>query len=105
VGSAREALRLAQAEPWRRTKALGHADRIRRALGLPAHPSAIVPVQVGEDAAAVRIAEALQARGYDVRAVRPPTVPEGSARLRITTGAHLETDQVDGLIAALQEVL
>lgn len=105
LGASLEAVRIAQAEPWRRAKALAHADRIRKALGLASQPSAIVPVLVGEDAAAVRQAEALQARGFDVRAVRPPTVPEGSARLRITTGAHLEETHVDALIEALQELL
>jgi 8-amino-7-oxononanoate synthase len=57
---------------------------------------------VGADAEAVRVASALQARGFDVRAVRPPTVPEGSARLRITTGAHLEAAQVEALLQALR---
>lgn len=104
LGASLEAVRIAQAEPWRRTKALAHAERIRRALGLASQPSAIVPVLVGEDAAAVRKAEALQARGFDVRAVRPPTVPEGSARLRITTGAHLDEPAVEALIAAVQEL-
>lgn len=104
LGASLEAVRLAQAEPWRRTKALAHADRLRRALGLTFQPSAIVPVLVGEDAAAVRQAQALQARGFDVRAVRPPTVPEGTARLRITTGAHLDEPEVEALIAALLEL-
>jgi len=104
LGASLEAVRLAQAEPWRRTKALAHADRLRRTLGLPPQPSAIVPVLLGEDTVAVRQAQALQARGFDVRAVRPPTVPEGSARLRITTGAHLDEPEVEALIAAMQEL-
>jgi len=104
LGAALEAVRIAQAEPWRRTKALAHAERIRKAFGLAPQASAIVPVLVGEDAASVRKAGALQARGFDVRAVRPPTVPEGSARLRITTGAHLEEPEVEALVAALQEL-
>jgi len=104
LGAALEAVRIAQAEPWRRTKALAHADRLREALGLPPKPSAIVPVLVGEDAAAVQWAETLQAKGFDVRAVRPPTVPEGSARLRITTGAHQDESEVEALVAALQEL-
>ena len=57
---------------------------------------------VGPDTEAVRLAARLQARGFDVRAVRPPTVPEGSARLRITTGAHLTEAQVDALCEALE---
>jgi 8-amino-7-oxononanoate synthase len=98
-------VRIAQTEPWRRARALAHAQRLREVLGQPGVPSAIVPVPVGPDAEAVRLAEVLQARGFDVRAVRPPTVPEGSARLRITTGAHLEEGDVAALAAALREVL
>jgi 8-amino-7-oxononanoate synthase len=105
VGAALEGLKLARTEPWRREQALTRAARLRAALGQPEQPSAIVPVIVGEDAAALRIAEALQAKGFDVRAVRPPTVPEGSARLRITTGAHQRDEDVDALIVALKELL
>lgn len=105
AGAALEGVRIAQAEPWRRGKALAYAERLRTALGLPSGPSAIVPVPVGPDAGAVRLAGRLQAQGFDVRAVRPPTVPEGSARLRITTGAHLEEAQVEALIQALAAAL
>lgn len=102
VGAALEAVRIAQAEPGLRERARGHARRLREALGQPDHLSAIVPVVLGSDAVALRAAHALQAQGFDVRAVRPPTVPEGSARLRITTGAHLPEDAVEALIAALR---
>ena len=105
VGAAIEGLRLARTEPWRREQALHKAARIRTALGLPGQPSAIVPVVLGEDTRAVEVAGKLQAKGFDVRAVRPPTVPEGSARLRITTGAHQQDDEVDALIRTLKEVL
>ncbi|MDR3685267.1 MAG: 8-amino-7-oxononanoate synthase [Geothrix sp.] len=105
LGAALAGLRLARAEPWRRARALALADRLREALGQPSQPSAIVPVPVGADAEAVRRAEALQRQGFDVRAVRPPTVPEGSARLRITTGAHLEDGQVEALLRALLPML
>ena len=104
VGAALAGVRLARTEPWRRERALGLAQRLRWALGHLGQPSAIVPVPVGPDAEAVRRAQALQALGFDVRAVRPPTVPEGSARLRITTGAHLEDAQVDALAAALADL-
>ena len=54
-----------------------------RQLGLAVSGSQIQPVVLGGDRRAVRLAEALQARGYDIRAIRPPTVPEGTARLRL----------------------
>ncbi|WP_243302970.1 aminotransferase class I/II-fold pyridoxal phosphate-dependent enzyme [Geothrix oryzisoli] len=104
VGAALAGARIAQAEPWRRERALAFARGLRNALGQPDLPSAIIPVPVGPDAAAVRLASRLQGLGFDVRAVRPPTVPEGSARLRITTGAHLEEAQVEALIKALREL-
>jgi len=104
LGAALAAVRIAKLEPWRRKRALGYAQRVREALGLPDHPSAIVPVHAGEDARALAWAAQLQAENFDVRAVRPPTVPEGQSRLRITTGAHLEDHQVDALIEALKKL-
>ena len=101
LGAALEGLRLAQAEPWRRERALRLADRLREALGQPHQSSAIVPVPVGGDAAAMDLAHSLQRQGLDVRAVRPPAVPVGEARLRITTGAHLSDPDLDALIIAL----
>ncbi|MBI4913686.1 MAG: 8-amino-7-oxononanoate synthase [Acidobacteria bacterium] len=101
LGASLEAIRVGREETWRRERALGHAAALRRALSLPPGPSAIVPLILGEDRRALAWAQALQAQGFDVRAVRPPTVPEGSARLRITTGAHLEEAQVQDLISAL----
>ena len=103
VAAALEGLRLARLEPWRRERSLALAQTLRTALGQPPQPSAIVPVPVGPDVEAVRLAQSLQAAGFDVRAVRPPTVPEGTARLRITTGAHLGDGQVQALIRALHE--
>lgn len=103
VAAALEGVRIARAEPWRRARALALAELLRQSLGQASQPSAIVPVPVGADAEAVRLAERLQALGMDVRAVRPPTVPEGSARLRITTGAHLDEAQIQALIAALRQ--
>jgi 8-amino-7-oxononanoate synthase len=105
LGAALEGIRLAQAEAWRRERALALAEGLRKALGQPSQPSAIVPIPVGADAEAVRLARLFQNRGFDVRAVRPPTVPEGSARLRITTGAHLSDAELEALILALREVL
>lgn len=72
-------------------------------LGLPLLPSrtAIQPLLLGGDAQAVSAAEALAERGFGVVAIRPPTVPEGGARLRITLSAAHATDQVDALLEAL----
>jgi 8-amino-7-oxononanoate synthase len=105
VGAALAAVALAREERWRAERALGHAARLRQGLGLPPSPSAIVPVVLGSEARAISVAAALQALGFDVRAVRPPTVPAGTSRLRITTGAHQSEAEVEALLAALREVL
>ncbi|HVV26443.1 MAG TPA: 8-amino-7-oxononanoate synthase [Rhizomicrobium sp.] len=78
-----------------------HAAGALRRLGLPASGSQIVPVMVGGDARAVALAAALQARGYDVRAIRPPTVPEGTSRLRIALTLHVTPADIDALFADL----
>lgn len=75
-------------------------DHLKK-LGLPVSGSQIVPVIVGSDGRAVALAGALQKHGYDVRAIRPPTVAEGTARLRIALTRHARLDDVDGLFAAL----
>ena len=102
VAAALTAVGLAQGEPHRRKRALAHADRLCMELDLPAHPSAIVPVLIGAEAEALAKAAALQAAGFDVRAVRPPTVPEGTSRLRITTGAHLSFGDLSALVRAME---
>ena len=64
--------------------------------------SPIQPLMVGEAARALRLSDALFELGYWVSAIRPPTVPAGSARLRLTlSAAHSEAD-VDELLAALE---
>ena len=74
-------------------------DRIR-----PGHPSPILPVVVGEEAAALKTAEALLERGLLVPAIRPPTVPAGTSRLRVALSAAHTEAQVDSLLAALAEL-
>ncbi len=105
VGAGLEAVRLARGKRHRADRALAFAARLRRALHLPDQPSAIVPWVLGEPERALQAARELQARGFDARAVRPPTVPVGSARIRFTTGAHLHEVELDALIQALQEPL
>ncbi len=65
----------------------------------------IVPVRLGSETRALAVAEALAARGFFVPAIRPPTVPAGSSRLRVTLSAAHEPGDVDQLAAALGELL
>jgi 8-amino-7-oxononanoate synthase len=77
----------------------GHVDRVR-----PGHPSPIVPVVLGDEARAVAASAALLERGLLVPAIRPPTVPPGSSRLRVTLSAAHTDEDVDRLLAALDEL-
>jgi 8-amino-7-oxononanoate synthase len=70
----------------------------------PGHPSPIVPVVLGGERAALAAAEALLDRGLLVPAIRPPTVPPGTSRLRIALSAAHTDAQVDALLAALAAV-
>jgi 8-amino-7-oxononanoate synthase len=84
--------------------------RLRAGLqGLPwrllPSPTAIQPVLVGGNDAAVRLAERLFARGLWVPAIRPPTVPAGTARLRISLSAAHTLEQVEALIAAMRDAI
>ena len=67
--------------------------------------SQIFPIILGEDQLAVTIATELQAQGFDVRAIRPPTVPAGSARLRISLTLNVTRDDILALSSALREAL
>ena len=93
-------------EPWRRAVLREHAERLRVRLltaGVPVSPgtSHIVPVIIGENAAAVAVAEAMQADGFDVRAIRPPTVPPDTARLRISVNVNLTGDLIERFVSSL----
>ncbi|MDS4019229.1 MAG: 8-amino-7-oxononanoate synthase [Candidatus Competibacter sp.] len=92
----------------RRARLQGLIARLRVGLqGLPwrllSSPTAIQPVLVGGNAAAVRLADRLFARGLWVPAIRPPTVPAGTARLRISLSAAHTEAQVDALVAAVRD--
>lgn len=108
--AARVGLRLVDEEPWRRTVLNDRISRYRagaRELGLPTLESdtPIQPLMVHDTERALSISHALWQHGLWVTAIRPPTVPPGTARLRITFSAlHTETD-VDLLLDALQATL
>lgn len=104
LAAALAALEIMQAEPERGARALTLAQRFSRALGLPAAQSAIVPVIVGEAQAALRMSQQLEERGFLVVAIRPPTVPAGTARLRVAFSAAHDETQVDALIAAMRDL-
>jgi 8-amino-7-oxononanoate synthase len=98
-------LDVAQRDTWRRERVLAHARRVHGVLGLPGTcVSPIVPIILGDEARALAASRELEARGFLVTAIRPPTVPAGTARLRVTLSATHEEKQVDALIAALAEV-
>lgn len=101
------ALRLAQQEDWRREhlQALIAAFRTGAAeRGLPLMPSqtAIQPLLVGEPGNALRLSAELRERGLLVGAIRPPTVPAGTARLRITLTAAHDFGQLEQLLDTLE---
>ena len=104
----RAALALVQADAGDALRANLHANITRfrlgaAQLGLPLLPSqtAIQPLLVGADADALALSQHLETRGYWAAAIRPPTVPAGSARLRITLSALHTAQHIDGLLEAL----
>lgn len=106
AAATRRALAIAREEPWRREHLVALVARFRAgaaALGLRLTPSStpIQPVIIGGTAAVVEAAEALYRAGIWVAPIRPPTVPAGSARLRITFSAVHAEEDVDRLLDAI----
>jgi 8-amino-7-oxononanoate synthase len=106
AAATRESLRVMRDEPERRQRVLGHAARFRAgiaALGMRMLPSRtpIQPLLVGAEAAAVAASDALFELGFWAPAIRPPTVPAGTSRLRFTFSAAHTATQVDRLLDAL----
>lgn len=104
AAAALEALAILEAEPERGARPLALARRFSARLGLPEAESAVVPVMVGDAQGALALSAALEADGFLVVAIRPPTVPAGTARLRVAFSAAHDAAQIDALadrIAAL----
>ena len=106
----RASLRIFVQEPQRRVHLRQLADRLRQGLGeLPSgwalwpSPTPIQALVVGGNDSALRLMEALDARGIWVPAIRPPTVPQGQARLRISLSAVHSLQQVDALVQAIHQ--
>jgi 8-amino-7-oxononanoate synthase len=96
------ALDIVAQEPERVARPLALARRFTAALNLPLAESAIVPIVLGESRHALAAMAALEGAGYLVTAIRPPTVPAGTARLRFAFSAAQDEADVDGLIEAVR---
>ncbi len=103
VAAAIASLEIISREPELRATPLQKARRFTRAINLPEAQSPIVPLIIGDAARALDLSAMLEEAGFLVTAIRPPTVPEGTARLRFTfTAAHQDAD-IDRLAALLRE--
>jgi 8-amino-7-oxononanoate synthase len=106
-----EALRIAEMEPWRRETVRERARRLRQRLRLQGHeaPGAddghIVPLHIGDPTRTMRVVADLRRRGFLIGGVRPPTVPAGTSRLRISVSAMHPPELVDALAANLLDAL
>jgi 8-amino-7-oxononanoate synthase len=111
AAATRAALRINQGESWRREKACALSRRFQQGLrerGINAgseSSTTIVPVIVGDAARALAVSAKLEQGGFLVTAIRPPTVPPGTARLRVTLSAAHEEAQVDALVNAFAQAL
>ncbi|MEY8801398.1 8-amino-7-oxononanoate synthase [Leisingera sp. XS_AS12] len=106
----RAALQELRQNPTRREQAwagIAHAqDEAKRLCGLDGFDSQILPVVIGDDKRTMALAAAMQGHGYDIRGIRPPTVPRGTARLRLSitlnTGAGVITSMLETLARELE---
>jgi len=96
------ALRIIRDEPWRRQRLRQLAGRLRAKLGLPGDGH-IVPVILGDEQRALDAQRSLLERGMLVAAIRPPTVPRGTSRLRISLMCDHTAEQIDRLAEALRD--
>ncbi|BBB25332.1 8-amino-7-oxononanoate synthase [Amphritea japonica] len=106
----RASLKLVQQDEWRREKLQHLITRFQKGcaqLGVPLmeSPTPIQPIMVGEADRAMAISAALEAKGIFIGAIRPPTVPQGEARLRVTLSAAHTDEQLDRLLDALSDVM
>jgi 8-amino-7-oxononanoate synthase len=112
AAASRKALEIAQRETWRRERLLALTARFRAGaeqmgiplMGPPQPLTPILPVLLGTSETALQAQRELLEAGFCVVAIRPPTVPRGSARLRVTLSAAHTEAQVDSLVEALSRV-
>lgn len=108
AAAVREAIRMLADEPDRRdalNDLVAQAERVLGRHGTVATGSQILPLVLHDDARTMAVAAKLQRAGFDVRGIRPPTVPQGTSRLRISLTLNASPDDVEALGAALAEAL
>lgn len=109
AASVREALHVLLDEPERKQelhRLIGYAnEQITAHLGIEGSGSQILPVILGDSARALRVAQQMQTDGFDVRAIRPPTVPVNTARLRIAITLHVDPPTVSCMFERLAHVM
>jgi 8-amino-7-oxononanoate synthase len=107
--AALEALAILREEPERRERLadlVAYASKtLEERCGRTPSGSQILPVLIGDNSRAMALAAALQDRGFDVRGIRPPTVPDGTARLRISITLNVNRDAIANMVDALSEEL
>jgi 8-amino-7-oxononanoate synthase len=109
AAATRKALEIAQREPWRRERVLALTARFRKAareagVALLDSNTPIQPVVLGSSEAALQAQQDLLDAGFRVVAIRAPTVPRGSERLRVTLSAAHSEEQVDALVERLSQL-
>lgn len=109
AAATRASLKLIQAEQWRREQLDYLIKRFRRGceqlgLDLMDSPTPIQPIMIGDADKAMSMSAALREKGMFITAIRPPTVPNGSARLRVTLSASHTEEQLERLLDALDQV-
>lgn len=106
-----EALRISETEPWRRSTVRDRAKRLRHRLQQGGHELAgaadghIIPVMIGDPVRTMQVAADMRRRGFLIGGVRPPTVPAGTSRLRISVSALHPNELIDALAANLLDAL
>jgi 8-amino-7-oxononanoate synthase len=111
AAAVRRSLHLVDEEPWRRDElrklAAFAGHRLTAALGdtVAYAGTQIIPVVLGPEMRAIEAANSLQRAGFDVRAIRPPTVPAGTSRLRVSIGVDRTETEIEALARALQDAL
>ena len=92
------------AEPERRHRVRALSRYLRDRLSMPDSDSPILPIVIGENERALALASALQRDGFDIRAIRPPTVPPGTARLRLSLNCELTEATLDRFATSLEQL-